>query len=128
MSATQIILLLLGLYIVYSYVRKFAISRKINHYSASEAKEKIKNPSYILLDVRTDKERKSGSIRCSVHIPIGQLKSKLGDLNKYKNKEIICFCRTGSRSLTAASILYKAGFNAANMKGGIVTWNFSNKK
>lgn len=128
MSVTQIILLVLVLFIVYNYARKFAISRKINHYSASEAKEKIKSPSYILLDVRTDAERKSGTIRGSLHIPINKLRSKLGDLEKYKNKEIICFCRTGSRSLTAASILYKAGFNAANMKGGIVTWNFTNKK
>jgi len=128
MSVTQIILLVLVLYIVYSYAKKLAISRKINHYSAGEAKEKIKSPSYILLDVRTEKERKSGTIKGSIHIPIAQLKSKLHDLDKYKNKEIICFCRTGSRSLTAASILYRAGFNAANMKGGIVTWNYSNKK
>lgn len=128
MSATQIILILLGLYIVYSYARKFAISKKINHYTAAEAKEKLKSPSYILLDVRTAAERKSGTIKGSVHIPIAQLKSKLGELEKYKSKEIICFCRTGSRSLGAASILYRAGFNAANMKGGIVTWNYSNKK
>ena len=50
------------------------------------------------------------------------------ELEKYKNKEIICYCRSGNRSLNSASLLKKHGFNSANMKGGIVTWNFSNKK
>lgn len=128
MSVTQIILLVLVVYLVYNFARKYAISRKINNYTTTEVKEKLKNPNYLLLDVRTESERKRKSINGSVHIPVTQLKSRLGDLEKYKNKEIICFCHSGSRSLSAASILHRKGFNAANMKGGIAKWNFSNKK
>jgi rhodanese-related sulfurtransferase len=123
MTISQIFLITFALFIVYSWGKKFAISRKLKHYSAQEAKEKNKNPNVLLLDVRTDAERKQSSIKGSIHIPVGLLKSRLEELNKHKNKEIICYCRTGSRSVTAASILYKAGFNSANMRGGITAWN-----
>jgi len=123
MAISQIFLIAFALFIFYSWRKKIAISRKLKHYSVQEVKEKSKNPNVLLLDVRTDTERKQGSIKGSIHIPVGQLKSKVENLNKHKNKEIICYCRTGSRSVTAASILYKAGFNSANMRGGITAWN-----
>lgn len=123
MAISQIFLIAFALFIFYSLRKKIAISRKLKHYSVQEVKEKSKNPNVLLLDVRTDTERKQGSIKGSIHIPVGQLKSKVENLNKHKNKEIICYCRTGSRSVTAASILYKAGFNSANMRGGITAWN-----
>jgi len=123
MAISQIFLIAFALFIFYSWRKKIAISRKLKHYSVQEVKEKSKNPNVLLLDVRTDTERKQGSIKGSIHIPVGQLKSKVENLNKHKNKEIICYCRTGSRSVTVASILYKAGFNSANMRGGITAWN-----
>lgn len=123
MSISQILLIVFVLLIVYHLGKKFAISKKLKHYSAEQTKEKSKNPNVLLLDVRTEAERKQGSIKGSINIPVGQLKSRIEELNKHKNKEIICYCRTGSRSVTAASILYKAGFNSANMKGGMTALN-----
>jgi len=124
MTVTQVILTVMAAIILINWARKFAISRKLTHYSAKEAKEKSKNPNVMLLDVRTAAERNRASIKGSIHIPVNQLKSRVDELKKYKSKEIICYCQTGSRSLTAASILYKAGFKSANMKDGIRTWNF----
>ena len=128
MPVSQIVLLILGSFLLINWVRKFRISKSLTHYSATEVRNKLKKENILLLDVRTDMERRSQSIKGSLHIPSGQLRSRIGELEKYKNKEIVCYCRSGNRSLNSASLLKKHGFNSANMKGGIVTWNFSNKK
>jgi len=52
-----------------------------------------------------------------------ELGTRSDELLKYKDKEIICYCRSGNRSLTAAAKLKKKGFNSANLKGGIIRWN-----
>ena len=128
MSVSQIVLLILGGLLLINWARKFWLLKSLTHYSAAEVKDKLKRENVLLLDVRTDMERRSQSIKGSLHIPSRQLNSRISELEKYKNKEIICYCRSGNRSLNSASLLKKHGFKSANMKGGIVTWNFSNKK
>jgi rhodanese-related sulfurtransferase len=128
MSISQIILLALTIYLVYYWVRKYSISRSLTHYSAGEVKEKLNNNSVLILDVRTDMERKSQFIKGSLHIPAGQLKRRINELENYRNKEIVCHCHSGVRSMNAASLLRKHGFRSANMKGGIAAWNFANRK
>ena len=76
-----------------------------------------------MLDVRTLKERKAQSIKKSIHIPLAEINSRVDELNKFRNHEIICYCKAGIRSLSAASKLKKNGFNTANLKGGIVQWS-----
>jgi len=63
------------------------------------------------------------SITKSIHIPLAEISSRVDELDKFRNQEIICYCKTGIRSLSAASKLKKNGFNAANLKGGIGQWN-----
>jgi rhodanese-related sulfurtransferase len=41
-------------------------------------------------------------------------------LKQDKDKKIIVYCRTGSRSVTASRILEKNGFTPLNVKGGII--------
>jgi rhodanese-related sulfurtransferase len=116
---------LLALYII----RKILLIKSIKHYSAQEASQKIKKErNVVLLDVRTDNERKQGSIRGSFHIPLTSISTSQNDLKKFTNAEIICYCRTGNRSLNAAAKLRKLGFNASNLKGGILRWNAAGLK
>ncbi|NTV97018.1 MAG: rhodanese-like domain-containing protein [Thiobacillus sp.] len=77
----------------------------------------------LVLDVREQSEYQDGHIGRSKHIPLGQLKSQLGNLDKYKDKPVVVVCRTGSRSGHACGILRKAGFeNVSNLSGGIMAW------
>lgn len=117
----------LGLGIIaFIYLRKSLLARELQHYSASEITNRLKTGS-ILLDVRTAGERSSQSISGSLHIPLHELGSRMNDLEKYRSKEIICYCASGNRSVNAAIKLKKAGFQAANLKGGIASWNFSRR-
>ncbi len=76
----------------------------------------------MLLDVRTPGERKERNIKGSFHIPLTELNRRTDELTRFRDREIICYCSTGSRSLHAASKLKKNGFTAANLKGGLIQW------
>ncbi len=126
MTTEQIILYLLLAAVALFSVRRFLRMRSVTHYSPAETAERIAGgKDTVLLDVRTDGERNGRHIRGSLHIPLQELRHRIGELKKYQQKEIICYCRSGNRSLTAAALLKKQGFTAANMRGGIVGWNFS---
>ncbi len=123
MSASQIIIYVLAALIVFLFVRKTLNKKKIKHYSVEEINDKLKTHAVLLLDVRTDAERKARNIKGSIHIPLNQLNTRSNELKKYKDKEIVCYCRSGNRSLSAALLLQKQGFNSANLSGGIAAWN-----
>jgi molybdopterin/thiamine biosynthesis adenylyltransferase/rhodanese-related sulfurtransferase len=79
------------------------------------------NRSVLLLDVREPHELEISRIEGARLIPLGQLSSRLSELDR--REEIVVFCRTGSRSCYAVEILRNAGFvKVKNLKGGINAW------
>ena len=123
METTQILLLAFVLLIILLRVKKYIATRSMKNYSAAEVKQLLKdNNSIVLLDVRTYGERKSGAIKPSIHIPLHEITLKTEQLKKYGSREIICYCQTGSRSVSAAVRLKKLGFNSANLEGGYSSW------
>lgn len=72
---------------------------------------------YTILDITEDVEHMVYSIPGSYHIPIGQLRSRMGELDK--KKQIITYCAVGVRSYNAARILVQNGFeNVTVLAGG----------
>ncbi len=67
-----------------------------------------KNPGAILLDIREDAELMAFPLPGSIHIPFGELRTRLGELDR--NKLIIPFCAIGVRSYNAVRILMQRGF------------------
>lgn len=67
-----------------------------------------KNPDAVLLDVREEAELLAFSLPHATHIPLGQLRDRLDELDR--TKEIITFCAIGVRSYNAARILMQHGF------------------
>ena len=123
METTEIILYIAIAFVILVFIRKFYLARKIRQYNPSEIRARMKpGNSLLLLDVRTDQERKASKINGSIHIPLHELMRRMKELEKFRGKEIVCYCRSGNRSLTAASKLIRSGFTAANLKGGINNW------
>jgi len=79
----------------------------------------------VLLDVRTPHEfaGPSGHLKGAMLIPIQELEQRIGEMEPFKDRMIIAYCRTGNRSGIAATILTRRGYQAVNMDGGIVQWN-----
>jgi len=81
----------------------------------------------LVLDIREENEYQSGHIKDSIHIPLSALKSRIGELDKYKNKNVILGCRSGSRSGRACGLLKKNGFEKVhNLRGGVLAWENDN--
>ncbi len=124
MNTQDILLYLLIGLTLFIFLRRFLRNKKVKHYSAVDLSQQMKkNKNTLLLDVRTKAERDSQKINGSIHIPLHELNTRVEELKKYKDKEIVCYCQTGSRSVSAAIILQKNGFNIANLRGGILGWN-----
>ncbi len=72
-----------------------------------------------LLDVRNPQEVAVESVPGAVHIPLPQLRARLGELPK--DKEIMVFCRSAQRSYFATRILLQNGFKARNISGAMLS-------
>jgi rhodanese-related sulfurtransferase len=119
---TVITLILLALLVSAFYV--FAQGGK-SLISPSDANKFIQSDStVVLLDVRTPSEFNSstGHLAKAILIPVQELERRIDELQKYKQKSIIVYCRTGHRSTSGTEILQKHGYNARNMEGGITRW------
>ena len=75
-----------------------------------------------LLDVRTPEEFAQEHIEGATLIPAQVLNENISKLLHVKNKKIIVYCHSGSRSVFASRILVKNGFVPLNVKGGISLW------
>lgn len=79
----------------------------------------------LLLDVREPFEQYQSNIEYehSRLIPVDQLQNRAEELEEYKDREIVCMCRSGSRSSKACRFLSEKGFSdVKNLKGGINEW------
>ena len=79
-----------------------------------------KNPSDILLDVRTQEEFNAGHIKGVINFNISTLDvmNKIQKLDKTKN--YIVYCRSGGRSQMAAMLMAQDGLNVNNCQFGFM--------
>ena len=97
--------------------------RGIKEVDSIAALQLINHKNALVLDVRENDEYKSGHVLNAIHIPLGKLKGRIGELLKYQDRPIVVVCRSGNRSATACTILGKQGFaQAHNLAGGVVAW------
>ncbi len=89
----------------------------INLKKRLDAGEKIN-----LIDVRETFEFEEFNLNGTL-IPLGELPSRIDEIEHLKNEEIIVHCRSGKRSQTAQQFLLQMGFqNVRNLLGGVLDW------
>ena len=85
--------------------------------------ENKNNPDFVIIDIRTPEEYKTGHIENAININFydPDFKQKLSSLEK--DKTYIVYCRTGYRSGLAIPIFKELGFQKVyEIDGGIVEW------
>ncbi|WP_127474627.1 rhodanese-like domain-containing protein [Sulfurivermis fontis] len=88
-----------------------------------EAVQLMNHQEAVMLDVREDSEYAAGHVQDSIHIPLGKLRERLGELEAYKGRAVVVGCRSGHRSASACAMLRKQGFERVyNLRGGILAW------
>lgn len=81
----------------------------------------------VVVDVRTAEEFAKGHLRDAKNIPLADLATRIGELDKSKNKQIIVVDQTGNRADKAAKLFQNAGFNeVVCLEGGVAAWQAAN--
>ena len=88
-----------------------------------EAVSLINHQGALVLDVREDKEYHEGHVLNARLIPYGLLDERLQELEDYRERPLVVYCRTGQRSARACALLRNQGFTQVyKLSGGILAW------
>ena len=91
----------------------------MNLISTQSLKSKLDSKDIVIIDVREKWEFEEENIG-AMNVPLGDIPTKLSDLDFCKNKEVVVHCKSGTRSNQAMKYLLKNGFtNVKSLEGGI---------
>src|ERR1700759_4903357 len=76
--------------------------------------------SVILLDVREDDEWQRGHAPGAQHIPMGQVPSRINEIDA--DATLFVVCQAGGRSQRVAQYLAGNGYRPVNVVGGMLAW------
>ena len=96
---------------------------------AATLKQRMVSEKINLIDVRQPEEHAEFNIG-GILLPLGNIMSmQIEEIEDLRNEEIICYCRSGQRSMQAAMMLETMGFtNVKNLAGGMMEWQLRNVK
>ena len=100
--------------------------KKMKDLTREEFKEQVKNdPDAVILDVRTQEEVDEGIIPNAKNLDIYKGQEFVDELEKLdKSKNYYVYCRSGKRSVQAATLMDSLGFNKTyNLLGGFSEWD-----
>ncbi len=101
--------------------------RGVKEVGSAGALQLINHKNAFVLDVREESEFNTGHILNSRLIPLGKLKERISELERYREQPIVVVCRSGQRSTAACVQLGKQGFSQAyNLAGGVLAWQKAN--
>ena len=112
-------LALIGIDRITGYFGPVAGQATIAQITASELASRL--GSVTIVDVRGANEWAGGHLPGAVHIPLGYLSDRAGEIPA--GRPVVVQCQSGGRSSIAASILRRLGFDqVTNLSGGITAW------
>ncbi len=77
----------------------------------------------VIVDLREPAETVGGKITKAVQIPFSAMTQRVSELEKYKEKTVLLYDKTGARTASVCKTLTKNGFNKVfSLSGGIVAW------
>ena len=99
-------------------------SPRIPEIQVTELRDRLASEDdFLLLDVRNPEELEIADIGGTL-IPMGDLMSRMAELDAWRDKDIVVMCRSGARSAQVVGYLHQQGFDGAkNLAGGILAWS-----
>ncbi|HSQ87474.1 rhodanese-like domain-containing protein [Romboutsia sp.] len=77
----------------------------------------------LLIDIRNKDEYEEKRIQNSINIQLHDLLYNIDEIEEYKDKKVIIYCRSGHRSITACNLLVMQGFkHIYNLEKGIINY------
>jgi rhodanese-related sulfurtransferase len=86
-------------------------------------KRRDEGESLNLVDVREPAEVAEFNIG-GICLPLNKIQGmETEEIDDLKDEEVICYCRSGQRSMMAGLVLEQMGFtNVKNLEGGVIAW------
>ncbi len=94
---------------------------KSNRIGVADASAMVEAGEAVLVDVRTRQEWKQGHAPRAMHISLASLDTQMRRIPA--DRTVLAICRSGSRSAQAVASLSRAGYDARNVKGGMIAWS-----
>jgi rhodanese-related sulfurtransferase len=99
------------------------LQRRGTKVSLLQATQMINQGKTLVLDVRTAEEFALAHVRDAKNIPLKDLPTRIGELDKFKTKNLIVVCSSGVQSSKATGQLKNGGFNDVySLDGGLSAW------
>jgi rhodanese-related sulfurtransferase len=98
--------------------------RQIDELTPEQVRDmQARNEPVVYLDVREPNEWNLGRLPHAIHIPRGNLESKVEGVVD-RGQKVVVYCARGNRSALAALTMKQMGYeNVASMSGGIQRWS-----
>jgi rhodanese-related sulfurtransferase len=93
----------------------------MDDYTPQQVAELLEQGDIQLIDVRQPEEREAGHIAGDRFIELAELPAQAETIDR--ERPVVFYCRSGSRSAMATEAFRNAGFDAHNMAGGLLEWN-----
>ena len=78
--------------------------------------------NFLLIDIRESNELETSSIDGALHIPMGDIASRINELDVDEDTTIAILCRSGKRSLKVALYMHKQGLAGTRSVAGGINW------
>ena len=102
-------------------VKSWADPERTVSIKTTEMVELANRDDAVVIDVRNTNERQAGHVPGTIHIPLGELADRVGELPR--DKPIAVHCQGGGRAAIGASVLQSLGFEQVlHVRGGYTEW------
>ena len=116
----------LALVVVAFAIASMALASEPQRVEPKAVNERIawSDRSLVLLDVRTPAEYAEGHLPGAINIPHTELASRVAELSDARDRDIVVYCRSGTRAEQALGVLKDAGFSRLfHLDGDYQRWS-----
>jgi len=99
------------------------VKTEIDEVDATRARELFETGDPVIVDVREQDEWDEGHIPGAIHIPCGNLESRIEAAAPDRERQVVIYCAAGNRSAFGAKTLEELGYERVwSLAGGYTDW------
>jgi rhodanese-related sulfurtransferase len=103
----------------------YELRERVQAFAALSATQAVRlmNQGALVIDLRSKELYDAGHIVDARNVPAAELESQADTLKKWRDKNVITYCDSGTNGAGAARSLVKLGFTKVfNLQGGLNAW------
>jgi rhodanese-related sulfurtransferase len=103
----------------------YEVRERAQAFAALSAMQAVRlmNQGALVLDLRVKESYDAGHIGEARNIPAADLEAQADSLKKWRDKNVITYCDSGTSGAASARLLTKLGFTKVwNLQGGLDAW------